>query len=85
MNLGHLWICLVGIAPSNNLGAKKGNITLYGRGFPLHCLIWSLGNPTGHGIQFQGMGILFNYHCHRSELIQQSFHSLDLSEQLPFH
>ena len=22
------------------------------------------GNPTGHGIQFQGMGILFNYLCH---------------------
>ena len=27
------------------------------------------GNPTGHGIQFQGMGILFNYLCQRPELI----------------
>ena len=27
------------------------------------------GNLTGHGIQFQGMGILFNYLCQRSELI----------------
>ena len=26
-------------------------------------------NPTGHGIQFQGMGILFNYLYQRSELI----------------
>ena len=23
MNLGHLWICLVGIAPSNNPDAKR--------------------------------------------------------------
>ena len=23
MNLGHLWICLVGIAPGNNLGTKR--------------------------------------------------------------
>ena len=23
MNLGHLWICLVGIAPSSNPGAKR--------------------------------------------------------------
>ena len=23
MNLGHLWICLVGIAPSNNPGTER--------------------------------------------------------------
>ena len=28
---------------------------------------WS--NPNGHGIQFHGIGILFNYLCQRSELI----------------
>ena len=27
------------------------------------------GYPNGHGIQFQGIGILFNYLCQRSELI----------------
>ena len=69
MNLGRLWICLVGIVPSNNPGTKREILPLYGREFPLHCLIWSLGNPIGHVIQFQGMGILFNYHCHRSKLI----------------
>ena len=25
-----------------------------------------MGNPTGHGIQVQGMGILFNYFGQRS-------------------
>ena len=32
-----------------------------------------MGNPTGHGIQFEGMGILFNYLCQRSALVLQSF------------
>ena len=27
------------------------------------------GNPNGHGIQFQGIGILLNYLCESSELI----------------
>ena len=27
------------------------------------------GYPNGHEIQFQGIGILFNYLCQRSELI----------------
>ena len=28
-----------------------------------------MGNPTGHGIQFQGMGILSDYISQRSELV----------------
>ena len=43
-----------------------------------------MGNPTGHGIQFQGMGILFNYLCQRSALVLQSFRPSDLYEQLTF-
>ena len=39
---------------------RKGNTALYGKEFPLCCLIWPLGDPIGHGIQFQGKGIL----CH---------------------
>ena len=65
MNLGGLWICVVGIAPSNNPGAER-EILPYMVGNSL--VLPYMGNPTGHGIQFQGMGILFNYLCHRSEL-----------------
>ena len=68
MNLGHLWICLVGIAPSNNLGTKR-EISPYMVGDSLVLPYLVLGNPTGHRIQFHGMGILFNYHGQRSELI----------------
>ena len=42
----------------------------------------AIGNPTGHGIQFQAMGILFNYLCQRSALVLQSFRPSDLYEQL---
>ena len=69
MNLGHLWIGSVGIAPSNNLGTKREILPYMVGNSPCIALYGYLGNPTGHGIQFQGMGILFNYHCHRSELI----------------
>ena len=58
MNLGHLWICLVGITPSINPGTEREILPYMVRdSFPLCCLLWSLGNPTGHGIQFQGKGI----------------------------
>ena len=33
MNLGHLWICLVGITPQQQPKCSKGNITLCGREF----------------------------------------------------
>ena len=65
MNLGHLWICLVGIAPSNNPGTKREILPYMVGNSP--CI--ALYGHLGYGIQFQGMGILFNYHCHRSELI----------------
>ena len=36
MNSGHLWICLVGITPSNNPGTEREflSIALYGHGQP---------------------------------------------------
>ena len=43
-----------------------------------------MGNPTGHGIQFQCMEILFNYLCQRSALVLQSITPSDLYEQLGF-
>ena len=42
----------------------------------IRSVLAACGNPTGHGIQFQGMGILLNYLCQRSELIWQSIGSL---------
>ena len=67
MNLGHLWICLVGISPSNNLGTEREILPhMVWNSPPLPYMV--MGNPTGHGIQFQGMGILFNYIGQRSVL-----------------
>ena len=43
-----------------------------------------MGNPTGHGIQFQGMGMLINYFCQRSALVLQAMRPSDLCEQLGF-
>ena len=68
MNLGHLWICLVGITPSNNPGAQREILPyMAGDSLALHYMV--IGNPTGHGIQFQGMGILLSYIGQRSELV----------------
>ena len=62
MNLGCHWICLVGITHSNNPGTEREI---------LPCIIGdSLVLPyMVIGIQFQGMGILFNYNGQRSELV----------------
>ena len=67
MNLGHLWICVVGISPSNDSGAK-GEILSYMVGNSPALSYMLMGNPTGHGIQFQGMGVLFSYISQRSVL-----------------
>ena len=84
MNLGHLWICLVGISPSNNPGTKREILpNKVGNSLVLPYMV--MGNPTGHGQQFQGMGILFNYIGKRSVLDWQSFRPSDLCEQLSFH
>ena len=58
MNLGHLWICFVEITPSNNRGTERELLPYIAGNSPaLPYMV--MGNPTGHGIQFQGMGILF--------------------------
>ena len=68
MNLGHLWICLMGITPSNNPGTEREILScMVGDSLVLPYMV--MGNPTGHGIQFQGMGILFNYVSQKSELV----------------
>ena len=57
MNKGHLWICLVEITPSNNPGTERELLPyMIGNSPVLPYMV--KGNPTGHGIQFQGMGIL---------------------------
>ena len=68
MNLGRLWICLVGITPSNNPGTEREILPYMVRDSPYIALH---GNPTGHGIQFWGKGILSvhqiclnNSYCH---------------------
>ena len=43
-----------------------------------------MGNTTGHGIQFQSMGILFNYLCLTCELFLQSIRPSDFYKQLGF-
>ena len=59
---------LVGITPSNNPGTERELLPyLLGNSLALPYMV--MGNPTGHGIQFQGVGILFIYLCQRSELI----------------
>ena len=68
MNYGHLWICLVGITPSNNQGTKMELLPyMVGNSPALPYMV--MGNPTGHGIQFQGKGILCNYLCQRSTML----------------
>ena len=68
MNLGHLWICLVGISPSKNPGTEREILLcMVGNSPALPYMV--MGNPTGHGIQFQGMRILFNYIGQRSVLV----------------
>ena len=65
MNQGHFWICLVGISPSNNPGTERELLPyMVGNSPALPYMV--MGNPTGHGIQFQGKGILCNYLCQRS-------------------
>ena len=52
-------MCLVGITPSNNPGTERELLPyMVGNSPVLPYMV--RGNPTGHGIQFQGMGILFN-------------------------
>ena len=83
MNLGCLWICLVGITPSNNPDTERELLPyMVGNSLALPNMV--MGNPTGHGIQFQGMGILFNYLCQRSAFVLQSIRPSDLYEQLAF-
>ena len=45
MNLGHLWICLVGIAPSNNPGTKREILPYIVGNSPCIGLYGHLGNP----------------------------------------
>ena len=74
MNLGHLWICLVGITPSNNPGTERESLPyMVGNSPMLPYMV--IGQPPGHGIQFQGKGILFSYICQRSALGRQSLRS----------
>ena len=68
MNLGHLWICLVGITSSNNPGTKR-EILPYMVGDSLTLPYMVMGNPTGHGIQFQGKEILCHYIYQISDLV----------------
>ena len=68
MNLGRLWICLVGITHTNNPGTER-EILPYMVGDSPYVALWSLGNPTGHGIQFQGKGILCHYIYQISDLV----------------
>ena len=51
MNIGHLWICLVGIAPSNNPGTERKILPYMAGNSPALPYV-VIGNPTGHGIQF---------------------------------
>ena len=52
MNLGHLWICLVGITPINNPGTGREILPhMVGNSPVLPYML--ICNPTGHGIQFQ--------------------------------
>ena len=74
---------MVEITPSNNPGTERELLPyMVGNSPALPYMV--MGNPTGHGIQFQGMGILFNYICQRSELVLQSIRPSDLYEQLSF-
>ena len=68
MNLGHLWICLVGITPSNNPGTEREILPYMVWNSPA-LPYWSLGNPTGHGMQFQSEGILCLYIYQISDLV----------------
>ena len=71
------------ITPSNNPGTEREYLPyMVGNSPALPYMV--MDNPTGHGIQFQGMRILFNYLCQRSALVLQSFRPSDLYEQLGF-
>ena len=71
----------MGITPSNNPGTERELLPyMVGNSPALPHMV--MDNPTGHGIQFEGKGILCNYLCQRSELLQQSIRPSDLFEQL---
>ena len=55
-------------SPLATIQVQIGNSSLFGIGIPWLYPIWSLGNPSGHGIQLQGKGILFHYIHQISEL-----------------
>ena len=73
----------MGITPSNYPGTER-EILPYMVGNSLSLPYMVMGNPTGQGIQFQGMGILFNYLCDTCKLFLQSIRPSDLYEQLSF-
>ena len=63
-------MCLVGITPSNNPGTKRELLPYM-----------VMGKPTGHGIQFQGMGILLII-WQRSALGKQLFRPSEINVSL---
>ena len=73
----------MGIAPNNNSCTERETLLyMVGNLFSVPYMV--MGSPTGHGIQFQGMRILFNYICHRCELFLQSNRPSKFYEQLSF-
>ena len=73
----------MGITPGNNPGTERELLPrMEENSSELPYMV--LGNPTGHGIQFQGMEYCFNYLCQRSELVLQSIRPSDLYEQFGF-
>ena len=49
------------ITPSNSPGTERELLLPYMVGNSPALPYMVMGNPTGHGIQFQDMGILFDY------------------------
>ena len=74
---------MVGITPSNNPGTER-EILPYMVENSLALPYMVMGNPTDHGIQFQDMGILFNYICQSSELVWQSFRPSEINASLDY-
>ena len=73
----------MGITHTNNPGTER-EIVPYMVGNSLSISHMVIGNPTGYGIQFQGMGKLFNYLWYTCDLFLQSIRPSDLYEQLGF-
>ena len=73
----------MGITPSNNPGTESEILRLLVENSP-NIPYMAKGNPIGYGIQFQGIGILFNYLCLTWELFLQSIRPSELYEKLSF-